>query len=281
MGSQGRALILSSGGLKACWQVGVLKALAESGDQWDVVCGCSAGSVNAGMLCMFDVGNELKAVNYLEDMWMSYSKNTPRPSCLYAKALFTMINGSQSIQDDFLLHSLCDPICVHDVKLSTRKLYVLANSLTTGGHVFSSDYPQLKRAIVSSMSVPGLFPAQKLDLPYGKKEWFVDGAMSTSIPHFIEDMEVDVVLANTTKMEKASAPSEAPPSVTMNLMNSLDTEMEQTTQRSLTTLRQNNKSVRVFQPPRDLERKQFYEMTHQDVRNEIDMSYDMTKSGLL
>lgn len=275
-----RALVLSSGGLKACWQVGVLKALAEEGTQWDVVCGCSAGAVNAAFLSMYDVGDELNAVQSLEKMWVSYSQKTPRPSCIYTKAFFKFLNRSISIQDDNLLQSLCDPISIYDVKKSSRKLYVLANSLSSGGHVFSSDYPQLKKAIVSSMSVPGLFPAQDLELSKGRREWFVDGAMSTCIPHFITNMHVDVVLANATKIRDSTvSQTSAPPTLSMSLASSLDTEMEQTTLRSLDTLRKNNLSLRVFQPPYNLRRKNFYQMSHTDVMNEIDMSYNHTKES--
>ena len=69
-----RALVLSSGGLKACWQVGVLEALVESGEKYDVVCGCSAGSINAAIFCQFDVGQERQAVQTLKDVWYSYSR---------------------------------------------------------------------------------------------------------------------------------------------------------------------------------------------------------------
>ena len=64
-----KALVLSSGGLKACWQVGVIKALVEEGARWDVVCGCSAGAINAAIMCMYDVGDEKRAVDHLERVW--------------------------------------------------------------------------------------------------------------------------------------------------------------------------------------------------------------------
>jgi predicted acylesterase/phospholipase RssA len=280
-----RALILSSGGLKACWQVGVIKALSQAGTQWDVVCGCSAGAVNAGILAMYDVGNEDKAVSHLEAMWKSYSKATKRPSCIYAKGLFNVLGGGYSIQDDSMLYSLCEPIRTDYLRKSTRNLFVLANSLSSGGHVFGSEYPQIKTAIIASMSVPGLFPPQQLKIRKNQKEWFVDGAMSTSLPHFVAGMDVDVVLANTTDTDnpcnaEPTTIDVAPPSIAMTMMRSFDTEMEQTLQRSIKTLKNNNNTVRIFQPPPDLKRKNFYQMSHDDVVSEIKMSFEITKEKL-
>ena len=57
-----RALVFSSGGLKAAWQVGAVKRLAEQGYRWNTVSGCSAGSVNAAFMCMYNVGDEKQVI---------------------------------------------------------------------------------------------------------------------------------------------------------------------------------------------------------------------------
>jgi predicted acylesterase/phospholipase RssA len=271
-----RALVLSSGGLKAGWQVGVMKGLAEQGTQWDVVCGCSAGSINAAVLAMYDVGQEVEAVNHLESIWMNYSERTPRPRCLSLKTLTSIMTGSVSVEKDDLLYRICDPISVQRIRDSDRQLYVLANSLSSGGHMFTSSYPELRKAVVASMSVPGMFPPQKLTLPHGKHEWFVDGAMSTTIPHFITNMEVDVISANSMDKNETSE-LEPPPRIGMNALSSLDSEMSQTAVRSIDTLKRNNKVVRLFQPPGDLQRKNFYDMNHHDVQNEIYHGYNFVR----
>ena len=67
------ALILSGGGARAAYQVGVLKALAEilpegSRNPFPIICGTSAGAINAVTLAAHE-GNFKSAVEELETLW--------------------------------------------------------------------------------------------------------------------------------------------------------------------------------------------------------------------
>ena len=70
-----RALILSGGGARAAYQVGVLQALAEilpsdCENPFPIICGTSAGAINAVALASHN-GNFKSAVNALTHMWQT------------------------------------------------------------------------------------------------------------------------------------------------------------------------------------------------------------------
>ncbi|HTF97752.1 MAG TPA: patatin-like phospholipase family protein [Cellvibrio sp.] len=70
-----RALILSGGGARAAYQVGVLKALAEIlpddiENPFPIICGTSAGAINALAIAAHK-GNFKSAVNALSNMWQN------------------------------------------------------------------------------------------------------------------------------------------------------------------------------------------------------------------
>src|SRR5437870_5882904 len=68
-----RALILSGGGARAAYQVGVLHAIAEilpeeNANPFPIICGTSAGAINALALACHP-GNFKESVNALTNMW--------------------------------------------------------------------------------------------------------------------------------------------------------------------------------------------------------------------
>jgi NTE family protein len=73
------ALILTGGGARAAYQVGVLKAIAESLPRnahcpFPIICGTSAGALNAATLAV-NAGNFRKGVQYLTRTWKSFHAN--------------------------------------------------------------------------------------------------------------------------------------------------------------------------------------------------------------
>jgi NTE family protein len=74
---QKTGLILTGGGARAAYQVGVLKALAEmyprrTQNPFPVICGTSAGAFNAVTLAVYAQSFRL-GVQYLEKMWKNFS----------------------------------------------------------------------------------------------------------------------------------------------------------------------------------------------------------------
>jgi len=69
-------LILTGGGARAAYQVGVLKAIAEflprrARNPFPVICGTSAGSLNAAALAI-NARNFHKGVRYLDNIWKNF-----------------------------------------------------------------------------------------------------------------------------------------------------------------------------------------------------------------
>ena len=73
---QRTGLILTGGGARAAYQVGVLKAIAEllprrACNPFPVICGTSAGSLNAATLAV-NARNFRKGVRYLDNIWKNF-----------------------------------------------------------------------------------------------------------------------------------------------------------------------------------------------------------------
>jgi NTE family protein len=73
------ALILTGGGARAAYQVGVLKAIAEflprrARCPFAIICGTSAGALNAATLAV-NAGNFRKGVQYLTNTWKNFHAN--------------------------------------------------------------------------------------------------------------------------------------------------------------------------------------------------------------
>ncbi len=73
------ALILTGGGARAAYQVGVLKAIAEflprdAHCPFAIICGTSSGALNAATLAV-NAGNFRKGVQYLTNTWKNFHAN--------------------------------------------------------------------------------------------------------------------------------------------------------------------------------------------------------------
>ncbi|MDD5180461.1 MAG: patatin-like phospholipase family protein [Gallionellaceae bacterium] len=69
-------LVLSGGGARAAYQVGVLRAIAEliprhAHNPFHIICGTSAGALNAATLAV-NAGNFRKGVQYLTNIWKGF-----------------------------------------------------------------------------------------------------------------------------------------------------------------------------------------------------------------
>ncbi|MDA7089068.1 patatin-like phospholipase family protein [Pseudomonas sp. SA3-5] len=68
-------LVLSGGGAKGAYQVGVLKALLEMGTRVDVVAGASIGALNAAVLA--SAPSLETGVERLDELWLTLAKSSP------------------------------------------------------------------------------------------------------------------------------------------------------------------------------------------------------------
>lgn len=71
-----RALVLSGGGSKGAYQVGVISQLAhEESLDYDIICGVSVGALNAAGLCQFKKHEHVDASMWLQHFWYSLEGN--------------------------------------------------------------------------------------------------------------------------------------------------------------------------------------------------------------
>ena len=83
-----RGLVLSGGGARGAYQVGVLSAMADMLDRgapnpFPIICGTSAGAINASALAA-NAGNYRSAVRGLERVWSNITAEQVYRTDLYA-----------------------------------------------------------------------------------------------------------------------------------------------------------------------------------------------------
>ena len=223
-------LVLSGGGARAAYQVGVLRALSRMRRQalgpmarlrtpFGVICGTSAGAINAAALaCQADRFDS--AVELLAKVWQNFSAD----QIYRADSLGVIRSGAQwltmlsvgwisarwrrarprALLDNAPLAELLQRMVALDrlpVMFEQRQLHALAvtaSSYTSGEHYtfYESAQPvdpwqrsqrvaastHLTHAhLLASSAIPFVFPASKLD-DAGAAGWFGDGSMRQTAP---------------------------------------------------------------------------------------------------
>jgi NTE family protein len=221
-------LVLSGGGARAAYQVGVLRAIsrlrraqgtARRGNPFGVICGTSAGGINAAALaCNADHFDE--AVEGLAQVWENF-----RTEQVYrADSLGVIRSGAQwltmlsigwvlarwrrarprSLLDNEPLHELLqDAVPWQRLPTLLRRrhlqaLAITASSYTSGEHVTfyqaaSEVTPWIRsqrRAVpatlahahlLASSAIPFVFPSAEVEID-AHPEWFGDGSMRQTAP---------------------------------------------------------------------------------------------------
>lgn len=211
-----RALILSGGGARAAYQVGVLKALAdilppEIENPFPIICGTSAGAINALALAAHP-GNFKESVTALATMWSNLHigqvylygwGDLLKGLGLLGLSLFNQGVGRQrplSLLDNSPLWDLLGSR-IHfeniDKAISSGKLFAVSVSAMgyTSGHSvnFFQGHPDIEswnryrrigvatpmrlEHLIASSAIPTIFPAVRIG-----SEYFGDGALRQLAP---------------------------------------------------------------------------------------------------
>jgi predicted acylesterase/phospholipase RssA len=177
-----RALVLSSGGAKASWQVGACEHLIVERRYWfDVIAGVSAGAVNGTTLAQAQDPKELETeLEHLRSVWFAL-----RDSHVYRwrwrGALEMALGKRASLYDTGplrrVLEEHIDPPRVASSPIRLRVGYV---DLLSGQYrTAANDHPALRDAVLASCSLPLVFPPVPLA---NGQELGVDGAVRRSTP---------------------------------------------------------------------------------------------------
>lgn len=173
-----RALVLSGGGSKGAYQVGVLKKwMVEEGADYDLIAGVSVGALNAAVLCQSVKGAPKDAWEQLNQFWLSVKTEKVckswwpfgvtaalwKPAAYNSEPLQQWVRGSLSARK---------------IRASGRKLRVLAVSWDSGeSRVVDETNPEIVSWVLASSAVPGML----LPVEIGGELW-ADGGLRSVTP---------------------------------------------------------------------------------------------------
>jgi len=160
LGRRKVAFVLSGGGNLGAVQVGMLKALAESGIQPDLIIGCSVGSINGAA---YAAEPNMRGVKRMERIWGRIADGDPdlMPSSRFVHPTVQMARRGESIHEQDRLEALLD----EELQAKTfRQLKVpftcVATDVDTADEVWF-DSGRLVPALLASAALPAIYPARR------------------------------------------------------------------------------------------------------------------------
>lgn len=217
-----RALVLSGGGAKGAFELGVLRGICSRPERadlrgWDMILGTSIGALGAGLLAQYPKEVQCSqgieqlrgywgAVRTAEDVWMGNSQNTAllnwnpqqRPVCLASYSPHTWSTNMHAFNQR---GGLCDPspgsvsfefeVNATAIRTSGVRLRVPAVSITTGRHRWWNETSEniVEGCQASGSLAPVVFPKRV------EGEWYIDGGFYSNTPIIkaLEDGATDVL----------------------------------------------------------------------------------------
>lgn len=178
------ALVLSGGGAKGAFQVGVEKyAREEKGYKWDVIAGVSVGALNGALLAM-------EKYHRLEAIWKTICDNKVYTGKLGLLTYIKLFLGAKSVYGNEPLARIIDEeIDPKEFKVDFR---VGTVSLRTGHYtLYHHDSPDIKKAILASTVMPIIWPPMSVS---DECQDMVDGSLRRFSPiGDVLDMDPDEV----------------------------------------------------------------------------------------
>lgn len=166
------ALVLAGGGSLGSVQVGMLRALLESGVEPDMVVGSSVGAINGAY---FAGDPTLEGVSRLERLWCGLKRSDIFPWTW--RRLFSFIRGRGHLVTSEGLRRLLDRnLPYRDLKDAVLPVHIVASDALTGKAVVLSRGP-VTQAILASTAIPAAFEPVEID-----GRLLCDGAIASNTP---------------------------------------------------------------------------------------------------
>ena len=166
------AVVLSGGGNRGAAQVGMLRALVETGVRPDVIVGTSVGSLNGAALAHDPTP---AGIDNLEGVWLGTSRER-----LFADGRLTrawrLASRASHLWGNEGLAALIDSFGVEEFSELAVPLRVVACDLATGEEAVFTNGP-LKPALLASCTLPGLYAPVEHD-----GRLLVDGGVVNNVP---------------------------------------------------------------------------------------------------
>jgi len=191
-----RALVLSGGGARGAYQIGVLqKVMKDEGRDYDLLCGVSVGAINAAGLAQFPKGSAAEAWGWLHDLWLTIDNDK-----IFERWLgwpLSVVTCKASVYDTEPLRKLIlDNLNEASVRTSGKLLRVGAVSWNTGEYKLATErHDNLGWWVAASAAYPVVFEPVRI----GGNVWTDGGARNvTPLRSAIElgAKEIDVVMAS-------------------------------------------------------------------------------------
>jgi len=168
----GPAIVLGGGGVFGATQVGMLRALLESGIRPSLVVGTSVGAINGAAIA---AAPNIVGVENLAHLWASLAEAGLFTDNVLARAS-TLARYRTHLYSPAPLRKLLAAHLPHTfAELEISFQCVAASIERAGAHWFSSG--PLSEAVMASAAVPGLLPPVVIS-----GEHFLDGGLVHSIP---------------------------------------------------------------------------------------------------
>lgn len=184
-----RALILSGGGARGAFQLGVMKYLEEIGWKPDLICGTSAGAINAAA-----IGSGMP-VDAMVRIWQTYNRKLMYRITwpVFFRSLFNGRRFAPACDTRPLKRLLENTIDFEALRQSAAKILITALNMNTGQIKFFSHRVIRIEHLMAASAVPMLFPFQYID---GEPYWDAGIMVNTPIRPALawEAKEIVVVL---------------------------------------------------------------------------------------
>jgi len=164
--------VLGGGGVLGAHEVGMLRALSETGIQPDVVVGTSVGAINGALVAADPAG----AAARLSELWQGEAVQGAFSEALWGRMIRLARSGTHLHSIEPLRRMLGDMLPGADFADLALPFQCVAASIERAHAHWFSDGP-LVPAVLASCAVPGLLPPVEV----GGEHYF-DGGLVDSIP---------------------------------------------------------------------------------------------------
>jgi predicted acylesterase/phospholipase RssA len=172
------AFVFTGGGSKGAVQVGMVKALIESGIKPDIVAGSSIGAMNATVLAFHP---NMKGIEILVDIWREVSKD--KVYDISTKQIVMGMLKREYLFENNIVERYIEKLPSHNFIDTKIKLYINTTKLDGGESVIHSS-GNLKDVILASTAIPGIFPPIMIG-----NEYHIDGGVSMMAPFYFREMD--------------------------------------------------------------------------------------------
>jgi NTE family protein len=167
------AFVLGGGGILGAHEVGMLRALAESSVEPDIILGTSVGAINGAL---FAADPTVDGVARIGRLWAE-SNLAGAPSGALLRRITTLARTGTHLQPlAEVRQRLADALPVERVEELVVPFQCVAASIERAAE-FWFDHGVLADVVLASCAVPGILPPIKIG-----DEHFIDGGIVNSIP---------------------------------------------------------------------------------------------------